>query len=127
MSLSSYVPRIADAAADLQMSMLKIMGCGQDVVGLGLRRCQVNLRREFGVVWIGEESVVHTLGWRVVLVGIGFLEGGAREPGGRYFWVISWPVVGKSPGLLRLGKGGAIVTVEVIRERRERYDDDVGE
>jgi hypothetical protein len=68
--------------------MLRIMGCGQEVVGLGLWRCQVNLRREFGVVWIGLESVVQTLGWRVVIVGIGFLEGGTRELGGRYFWVV---------------------------------------
>jgi hypothetical protein len=101
------------------MSMLRIMGCDQEAVGLGLWRCQVNLRREFGVVWIGEGSVVHTLGWRVVLVGIGFLEGEAIEPGGRYFWGISWRVVGKSPGLLRLGKGGAIVTAEPIGERGE--------
>jgi hypothetical protein len=33
-------------------------------------------------------------------------------------------VAGKSPGLLRLGKGGAIITVEVMQEERGRYDDD---
>jgi hypothetical protein len=34
-------------------------------------------------------------------------------------------VVGKSPGLLRLGKGGAMVVIaEVMGEERGRYDDD---
>jgi hypothetical protein len=58
-------------------------------MGLGLWRCQDNLRRDLGVVMIGEEMVVQILGWRVVIVGIA-MRGGGRTAwwGGKYFLLV---------------------------------------
>ena len=52
---------MADAGDDLQMSMRKVIGAGQEW-DVGLWRCQVNLSVEFGVTRIGEESAVQILG-----------------------------------------------------------------
>ena len=70
------------------------MSGADQTCGEALWRCQVKLRREDGVVTIGEERVVQILGWRVVLVGMGtcvglvgggcgldFLELGPRKEG----------------------------------------------
>jgi hypothetical protein len=53
---------MADAGDDLHTSMLKFMG-GDQVCGVGLCRCQVNLRIEEGEAKMGEESIVQILGW----------------------------------------------------------------